>query len=77
MSGKPRRPTGADLLHLHTAWAAGARLAAGACLLSHEPVPKRLFAEPCPVTGCHKILCGPTERLAAERLAAHRRCCHA
>lgn len=70
-------PDDAKLLHLGRPWVAGARLAAGECLLSREPMPTRLIAESCPEPGCRCWICAPSTAELPQRHAAHRRRCHA
>lgn len=49
--------------------------------LSHPPPPPAepvtTVGLPCPEERCHIIACGTTAQLAADRLAEHKRRCHA
>ncbi|HEV2782282.1 MAG TPA: hypothetical protein VGX25_23065 [Actinophytocola sp.] len=71
-----QKPVGADLLRLFGPWLDGVELAAGECLLSHEPARRTMLGDRCPEPGCRSIICGTTPEQLTARVVDHRRRCH-
>jgi hypothetical protein len=66
----------ASTLSLFDAWAKGCTIAAGQCLLGHEPAPTALAAKLCPQDRCTAWIVGCSDEQIAERTDDHRRRCH-